>query len=123
MSKSSRNLGIWGENEAGKYLIKKGYSILERNIRTSHGEIDIVALLDGLVIFVEVKTRQTENYGLPEESINSSKTERLIQSSEAYMQAHPEFDQGCRIDVISIQKDNIMPIQIIHFENAIDDNA
>ena len=121
MSKSRRKLGIWGENEAERFLIELGYSIIGRNVRTSYGEIDIVAHKDGFVVFIEVKTRTTQSFGTPEDSITVAKRERLIQSAAAYLQNHPEMENSWQIDVISIQKINGKPIQITHFENAIND--
>ena len=121
MSKSRRNLGIWGENKAVVFLIQNGYTILDRNARTSYGEIDIVARKTGITVFVEVKTRSTQTYGLPEDSITAPKREKLIQSAAAYLQSHPELDGGWQIDVIAIQNIQPGPLQIIHFENAIED--
>jgi putative endonuclease len=128
-------LGQWGEDLAAAYLERRGYTVLERNARTPYGEIDLVArqpdLREGfetlgsdrteeVIVFVEVKTRQSTAYGLPEEAITAQKRDHMLASALAYMQAHPELAGHWRIDVIAIQR-KPSPNQplITHFENAI----
>ena len=73
-----------------------------------------------LIVFVEVKTRSSSTYGLPEESITAQKRVHMLDSARAYMQAHPELDVDLRIDVIAIQRlSSSKEPQITHFENAI----
>jgi putative endonuclease len=119
MTKARRNLGIWGETIAADYLLENNYVILERNARTSHGEIDIVSSKDGIFVFVEVKTRSNNAYGLPEESISSTKKNTLIAAAQAYMDAHPELEGPWQIDVIAIQLQPPGKSRITHFDNAI----
>jgi len=121
MSKSRRNLGMWGEKTAAEYLIENGYSIHGRNCRTPYGEIDIVALKSGITIFVEVKTRRNLSYGMPEEAVSAAKIEKLIQSAEAYISSHPELNVEWQIDVIAIESYKPDLVNITHFENAISD--
>ena len=121
MTKSRRNLGIWGEKKAAEHLVECGYTLLERNARTAYGEIDIVASKDGVTFFVEVKTSQTQTFGYPEESITPLKRDHLVNSAEAYLLDHPELDGKWQIDVIAIQHLDPDPPQIIHFKNAISD--
>jgi putative endonuclease len=128
-------LGKWGESLASDYLRKRGYLILERNVRTPYGEIDLVTrqyvTRDGsqpnpasprylVTVFVEVKTRRSEKFGLPEEAITSSKKAHLISAAQSYLQSHPELDGDWRIDVIAIQRYSASrePV-IVHFENAV----
>jgi putative endonuclease len=126
LSNPAQELGKWGEKLAADFLIKLGYAIIARNVRTPYGEIDLIAQqpdesnLDGTtIVFVEVKTRSTQSYGFPEESITASKQEHLISAALHYLQGHPEFDQDWRIDVIAIERyENLDPI-IHHFENAL----
>jgi len=117
---SKKELGQWGENLAARYLEQRGYSILQQNFRTPYGEIDLIAQIGGVTIFVEVKTRSTQAYGYPEEAVTDKKRIHLIETSQAYLQAHPDLDGDWRIDVIAVQilKDNPKP-QIEHFENAV----
>ena len=126
MTNPSQELGKWGEKLAADFLIKQGYAIIARNVRTPYGELDLVAGQPGksdndeiTIVFVEVKTRRTQSYGFPEESISSSKQEHLISSALHYLQERPELVQDWRIDVIAIERyENLDPI-IHHFENAI----
>ena len=120
MSKYRQQLGHWGEELAVEYLVNEGYSIVDRNIRTPYGEIDIIASQSNLLIFVEVKTRSTANFGMPEESVTLKKQKHIIDAIEFYFQEHPESDYDWRIDVIAIrrQKKDVTP-EIIHFQNAI----
>jgi putative endonuclease len=119
MTKARRNLGIWGETRAVDYLLEKNYVILERNVRTPHGEIDIVTCKDGIIVFVEVKTRSNKAYGLPEESISSLKRSTLIAAAQAFVEDHPDLEGHWQIDVIAIQLQPHGKPQITHFENAI----
>ena len=126
MSNPAQELGKWGEKLAADFLVKQGYTIVARNVRSPYGEVDLIAQQpdksnpDGMtIVFVEVKTRRTQSYGFPEESITTSKQEHLISAALHYLQEHPEFDQDWRIDVIAIERyENLDPI-IHHFENAI----
>jgi putative endonuclease len=121
MSNSGRNLGVWGENIAAKFLVDKGYIIYGRNCRTPYGEIDIVALKLDIVFFVEVKTRRNLSFGMPEDAVNAIKREKLIHSAEEYLLTHPELGGGWQIDVIAIHCYKPNSFEIIHFENAIND--
>ena len=126
MSIPAKELGKWGEQLAADFLIKQGYSIIARNARTPYGELDLVAqqlsehnLGEMTTVFVEVKTRSSQTFGYPEESITPSKQEHLISAALHYLQEHPELDQDWRIDVIAIERyKNLDPI-IHHFENAL----
>ena len=139
MKSGGQSLGSWGEQAAAAYLEQRGYQILERNVRTKYGEIDIIAYQppgeasdesDGsnrfpVVVFVEVKTRQTRSLGPPEISVNARKKQHMQASIQAYMQCHPDLPGSWRIDVIAIQRSRseatpepeAVP-EITHFENA-----
>ena len=67
--KHNQSIGKWGEDIAAEHLIQHNYEIINRNVRTPYGEIDIVARQGDITIFVEVKTRTSNKMGLPEESI------------------------------------------------------
>jgi len=73
MISSNRSVGLWGEAVASEYLANNGYSILERNARTPHGEIDLVARQGIVTVFVEVKTRTSNRFGPPEAAITKKK--------------------------------------------------
>lgn len=118
-----QRLGQWGETRAAQYLLEMGYSILTRNYRTPYGEIDLVSCqetLEGQVlVFVEVKTRAGQAFGYPEESITARKQEHLLAGAQHYLQQHPDWQGGWRIDVIAIQRLQQGSVQIRHFENAV----
>jgi putative endonuclease len=124
MSNTRQRLGRWGEAAAAAYLQSRGYIVLEQNLRTPHGEIDIVASQAGsqgsVVVFVEVKTRTSNRYGYPEASITAAKQAHLLAAIQYYWQQHPEVEQDWRVDVISIERPRSGgPATITHFENAL----
>ena len=119
MPETKRNLGRYGETKAAEYLEISGYTVVERNARTSYGEIDIVARKGPLTVFVEVKTRRNRTFGYPEESVTTSKQARMLHSAQAYLMAHPELDGAWQIDVVSIEVMGRDFYQVVHFPNAI----
>jgi len=124
MSKKRKIFGAWGENQAAIYLQGKGYEIIDRNVRTEYGEIDLIARQQitqhSMLVFVEVKTRSSDYYGYPEQSVDQHKQERMLASALAYLQAHPDVKEDWRIDVIAIRRLNPgSPPEIMHFENAL----
>lgn len=122
--KYKNNLGRWGEGIAEEYLIGKGYVILDRNLRTAYGEIDIIAQDESTLVFVEVKTRTSTAFGYPEDAISIQKKEHLLASAQAYLQARGETDQDWRIDVIAVERSGSQQSPVItHFENIITDLA
>jgi putative endonuclease len=134
MSKYRQSFGKWGETIAENYLTEKGYLIIERNARTPYGELDIVASQKGIIlseksveretiiVFVEVKTRSSENYGLPEQAITARKQEHLLSAAKYYLMENPHLAEDWRVDVISVQssKESKQPM-LTHFENVLAD--
>lgn len=99
----SNDLGQTGEDQAAQYLANKGYQILGRNWRCSHGEIDIIAQDQQGLVFVEVKTRR-RSLEQGWEAITPKKRQRMIGCAYAYLSAHQLDDKTLwRIDVIVIQ--------------------
>lgn len=118
--RSKIKLGKIGEKLASNYLEKNNYKIIEKNHRSRFGEIDIIAKVDDIFVFVEVKTKSTRAYGEPEEMVNFKKKQKLIRLAKSYMQDKEISDKPFRIDVISvILKDEP---KIKHFKNAIEEN-
>lgn len=120
--KSARrqSLGHLGEFIAAAFLEKKGYTILERNWRTPYGEIDLIAIHDDVVAFVEVKTRASNSLGPPEISITPRKEQHMRNAAEYFIQQHPELINDWRIDAVAIQiQTGNSPPLIEHFENVI----
>jgi len=118
VNKTNQALGHWGEQKAATYLEQKGYRIIDHNVRTLFGEIDLIADHKGVLIFVEVKTRSSSAFGLPEEAITPGKREHMLASAQAYLQELTSLDSDWRIDVIAVRK-ICDQYQILHFENAV----
>lgn len=113
------SLGKWGEKQAEDYLEQKGVKIIGKNIRTRYGEIDLLGRLNDACIFIEVKTRSTKCFGMPEDAVTKVKLNHIYQSAQAYLQDHPEFGDDWRIDVVAIQVNNGNHLpSITWFENV-----
>lgn len=95
-------LGPRGEEVAGEYLKRHGYTILERNYRTKPGEIDIIARDAGCLCFVEVKTRKSLNFGSGSEAIATLKKRKLCQAALLYLTRHKLHNAEARFDVVVI---------------------
>ena len=116
----SRDIGALGEKIAAEYLTGLGYMIREQNFRSREGEIDIIAEKDDFLVFIEVRTRTSNSYGTPEESVTAQKKERLIALAEAYIEDRDDLPSSWRIDVVAIElgpKREVSRLEII--ENAI----
>ncbi len=119
--KVSHNIqvGRWGEDLATNYLKNKGYEILDRNVHTPYGELDIICSKNGMIIFVEVKTRTNIELGYPEAGLTKVKISHLIQACEEYLMLHPNLPEEWSIDLIAIiGKPGISYPNIEHFENV-----
>lgn len=99
---STITIGDKGEDLACKYLQNQGYKILERNYRIRGGEIDIVAREKETLVFVEVKTRYSHEYGLPEESITPWKIKALLKTARFYIQKIKWGEKEYRLDFVSV---------------------
>ena len=93
--------GKWGEDLAVAYLEKKGYTIVERDWKSGRRDIDIIALDDDVVVFVEVKTRRNRLFGDPEESVDYHKLQNLQQAISHYVK-FKHIRQEIRFDIISV---------------------
>lgn len=98
-------LGGSGEREARRHLEEAGYTILDTNFRCPYGEVDIVALHGECVVFLEVRTRSSNAFGSPEESVTPAKRRRLIATAETYLQSKDNLPQQWRIDLVAIETD------------------
>lgn len=103
-------IGNYGENLACSYLKKEGYKIVERNFRIRGGEIDIIALDGKTLVYVEVKTRTSRKFGLPEESVNYYKIKFLERAAKFYRLQRKNLPDLERIDVVSIDLSGSKPI-------------
>ncbi len=117
-----RETGIRGEKLAKDFLKKRGYRILETNYRCPEGEIDIIARHKDSLVFIEVRTKTSLEFGSPEESITPAKRERLRTTASRYRQTHNDLPLLWRIDVVAVelnQKGKLTRIELI--ENAVGD--
>ncbi len=105
--------GASGEILAVNLLKQKKYRIIKTNYTNKIGEIDIIAEKDGVVVFVEVKTRSTLAYGRPIEAVDWRKQNKLKKTAELYLMFNHKFESDVRFDVIEIVGE-----QINHIENA-----
>lgn len=111
--------GKLGEDLAASFLTKKGYRIIARNFRTRTGELDIVAIYQGILIFVEVKTRVGNSFGRPEEAVTPWKIRSIIAAGNYFKLLHPELPESLQIDVVAIELDQQNQLQkITHLENV-----
>lgn len=101
--RTTTSAGKVGEDFAVSLLKKRGYKILTRNFRSRFGEIDIIALDGDTLVFVEVKTRWSRKFGVPEESITPLKLRHLEKTVDYFKMLHPNTPDSMRIDVVAIE--------------------
>lgn len=94
-------LGKWGENCAADFLQHKGYTIIERDWKSGHHDIDIIAKNEDTLVFIEVKTRRNRLFGNPEEAIDYKKRLNLLSAINHYVKSH-RINVPVRFDIISI---------------------
>ncbi|MFN3640405.1 MAG: YraN family protein [Flavobacterium sp.] len=95
------DIGKLGEEIAANYLDQQGYEILERNWKFEKAEVDILAQKDDFLVAVEVKTRTTDAFGLPQEFLKPAQIKRLVKAVDEYMQQH-KITNEVRFDVIAV---------------------
>lgn len=99
---TKQSVGNYGEHLACQYLKRQGYKILERNYRIRGGEIDIVAKEGDALVFIEVKTRWSHDFGLPVESMTSWKIRHLLKTARFYVQKIGWGDREYRLDFVGV---------------------
>lgn len=111
-------IGKMGEETACRFLLKKGYVIVERNFKCRMGEIDIIAKKENSIVFVEVKTRNGDMFGMPCEAVNYKKRRKIMNSAAYYMLLHCEYGKSdVSFDVIEVLVSG-RNTRINHIENA-----
>jgi len=108
-------LGKAGEDRAAQYLSKQGYKIIERNFRAPYGEIDLIALHRGELVFVEVKTRNSDAYGAPELAVTPRKQQRMIKAALGYIKYKKLHQMPCRFDVVAITRGAEKELELIQY--------
>jgi len=115
-----RETGKRGEELARGFLKKRGYRIIETNFRCSEGEVDIVARHEDYLVFVEVRSKRSREFGTPEESITPAKTKKLKAVAARYLQDHENMPELWRIDVVAVDfGEGGKPGRIELIENAV----
>jgi putative endonuclease len=103
MTEARLALGKWGEEEAARYLRRLGMSIVERNLRTPVGEIDLIARQGKLLVFVEVKTRRSDAFGAPQEAVGRTKQRQIVRAAQWYLGGGRGKGLQPRFDVIAVR--------------------
>lgn len=109
-------LGKKGEQLAVDYLLRKGYTIVERNYRFQKAEVDIIAKKEGILAIVEVKTRSTSDFGNPQDFVKPKQIQRLVAAVDDYVNKN-DLDVEVRFDIIAIVKQK-KGFDIEHLKNA-----
>lgn len=110
--------GKLGEDCAAKFLEDKGYKIVARNFRIRSAEIDIIAQIDNVIIFVEVKARSNIRHGLPVEAVTVRKQKKIIEAASVFLQDENFCDCACRFDIVEVYLNGERVKEINHIENA-----
>ena len=109
--------GLWGENLAAEYLTQKGLTIVHRNWRYKRAEIDLIATEGRILVFAEVKVRDSISFGRPEEMVNHRKQRLIIDAAMAYMRSiHHEWE--IRFDIVAITGSPERDHEILHIRDA-----
>jgi putative endonuclease len=107
--------GKQGEDLAARFLEHKGFSVVTRNYRYKHAEIDLIVRKDDWTIFVEVKTRSSNAFGEPETFVDWKKGRKIMEAAEEYIFS-TNWHGHIRFDIVSVKLGN--PPEIVHFEDA-----
>ena len=118
MSRARQFTGTLGEQAAYASLVDQGYRVLHRNYRVRGGELDIVCERNGTLVFCEVKTRTSSQFGLPEEAVTIPKRRRLRRLALEYLQREGKRARTLRFDVISVFVTNGRVGELRHIVNA-----
>ncbi|MDE0300211.1 MAG: YraN family protein [Candidatus Poribacteria bacterium] len=116
----SKEVARIGEELAAEYLKERGYQILEQNYRLRTGEIDLIAKEGDRIVFVEVKTRRTLRFGVPQAAVTPAKQKQISKIALSYLQTHDMLDVPCRFDVVAIllSSNKSTPPKLEHIHNA-----
>lgn len=114
---NSNLLGVFGEQYAARFLRKEGYEIWSANYKTNTGEIDVIAQKDGVVCFVEVKTRQVGGMFPPADAVDFKKQENIKSSAASYVNKY-KLRNKIRYDIIEVLVNGSSLSEINHIKNA-----
>lgn len=109
--------GILGEKMAITWLLEKDFVILHQNWRHSHWEVDVIAVLNNVLHFIEIKTRRTRKFGYPEEDVTKKKLINLINASEEFCYQYPVW-KNIQFDILSITLQKGQPVEFFFIEDV-----
>ncbi len=96
-------MGAAGEEKAVIYLKEKGFQIIRQNYRRKTGEIDIIAVKENILSFIEVKYRQNDLYGSPAEAVTKQKQQKIIRTAQWFLNENPQYgNMQCSFDTIAV---------------------
>lgn len=110
--------GAWGEQVAMEFLVRRGWRIEAHRFRLGHSDLDLVARRDDLVAFIEVKTRGSEGYGAPAESVGWRKRRTLARLAEVWRERHGRPADAYRFDVVEVRVGERGRWSVAHLEDA-----
>ena len=113
-----RLFGQEGEAEAERYLRRKGYRIIAKNLRSTVGELDLVAEDGPVLVFIEVKARRTGEYGGAVHAVHRQKQQKLIRLASQFLAQHHWTDRICRFDVVLLESTGKAALKVEHIKNA-----
>ena len=117
---TTKEIGDFGENVACEYLKNLGYSIVQKNFHSKHGEIDIIAYDKSCTVFIEVKTRKNSLYGNASEFVDFRKQQKIILCAKYYL--GDNIDEEVRFDVVEVyyyeKGDSLILKEINHIKDA-----
>lgn len=111
------DLGRWGEEMAAQYLEHKGYTVVERNWKWGHRDLDIVAIDAGCLVVVEVKTRRNQAFMAPEKAVDRRKIQSLCIAANAFVKLR-HVGMPLRFDIITVTGTSTDDCEIDHIQEA-----
>lgn len=114
-----RLLGRWGEKHCEKFLKKQGYAFVARNFSCKAGELDLVMCCDeGALVFVEVKTRQSEKFAPAQDAVGYKKRQRMKYTAKSFVEQYKLKGRLMRFDVMAVVLGEKGPVEVRHYKNA-----
>lgn len=114
------SLGQRGEIRAWQYLLEQGFSILAKNHRSFLGEIDVVAKKNGRLYFIEIKTRRSSRFGLPQEAVDRNKQHKILRLAENYLKEKKLWGSPVSLSVLAVFWQKNREPSFRFFENGIE---
>ena len=118
MSAARQAFGELGERIAERWLLRRGWRVVQRRFRSGHRDIDLVVERDGTVVFVEVKARRGAEFGGPVQAVDHRKRKQLERSAHVWIDRHGREAESYRFDVVGVLLSGAT-VRVCHFENAV----